>query len=152
MQNTPQTPGSGTSSATSASFLDLSTFSKGTKRDATAYEIFKDKHCFDTFWRIFKSTAKAQGLGNVLDFSYQPPVRDLHADQLFGEQKIFMYSVLIKIIQTDQGRVFVCQHERNEDAHAVIKKLHDHHTKSELAKSEILCLQKYLANLWLYDL
>ncbi|KAL7580431.1 hypothetical protein ACA910_004452 [Epithemia clementina (nom. ined.)] len=147
MQNTPHTPGSGTSSATSASFLDLSTFRKGTKRDATANEIFKDEHYFDAFWQVFKSTAKAQGFGNVLYFSYQPPVGDLHADQLFGEQKIFLYSVLIKIIQANQGRAFVCPHEQDEDACAVIKKRHDHHTKSELAKREILCLPKYLADL-----
>ena len=113
-----------TTSAASQSQLDLTAFKKGTKRDAMAYETFKDERYYDTFWRTFKTTAKAQGLSNVLDFRYKPPTNDTYAAELFQEQQIFLYSVLVRIIQTDQGRAYVREHEHDEDARAVLQKLH----------------------------
>ncbi|KAL7564284.1 hypothetical protein ACA910_014347 [Epithemia clementina (nom. ined.)] len=145
------TPSSNVSSTGSVSFQELSNFRKGTKRDATAYKTFKDERYFETFWRVFKATAKAQGLANVIDPQYTPPRGDLHALELFTEQQIFLYSVLIKIIQTDQGRAFVRDHEDDEDAQAVIRKLIKHHTQSELAKREVIRLQRYITNLKLDD-
>ena len=140
-----------TSSTTSQSMLDLSAFKKGTKRDATAFESFKDERYFDSFWRVFKSTAKAQGLSNVLDFDYKVPKDDECAELLFREQQVFVYSVLVRIIQTDQGRAYVREHEHDEDARAVLKKLHVLHTESDLAKREVLRLTSYISNLRLDD-
>ena len=140
-----------TSSTTSQSMLDLSAFKKGTKRDATAFETFKDERYFDSFWRVFKSTAKAQGLSNVLDFKYKIPEDDEYAELLFHEQQVFMYSVLVRIIQTDQGRAYVREHEHDEDARAVLEKLYILHTKSDLAKREVLRLTNYISNLRLDD-
>jgi hypothetical protein len=91
------------SSHSSVSFQELSNFRKATKHDATVYETFKDEQYFEAFWRVFKATAKAQGLANVVDPQYTPPTGDPHAIKLFTEQKIFLYSVLVKVIQTDQG-------------------------------------------------
>ncbi|KAL7565362.1 hypothetical protein ACA910_013583 [Epithemia clementina (nom. ined.)] len=116
-----------------------------------AYETYKDKPYFEAFWRVFKTTAKAQGLANVVDPQYTPPRGDAHALELFTEQKIFLYSVLNKVIQTDQGRAFVRDHEDDEDAQADIKKLIKHHTQSELAKREVIRLQRYITNLKLDD-
>ena len=140
-----------TTSAASQSQLDLTAFKKGTKRDAMAYETFKDERYYDTFWRTFKTTAKAQGLSNVLDFRYKPPTNDTYATELFQEQQIFLYSVLVRIIQTDQGRAYVREHEHDEDARAVLQKLHTLHTKSDLAKREVLRLTNYISNLCLDD-
>ena len=113
-----------TVTAASQSQQDLTAFRKGTKRDATAYEVFKDERYYDSFWRVFKTTAKAQGLSNVLNFKYTPPKDDEYAEELFQEQQVFLYSVLVRIIQTDQGRAYVREHEHDEDARAVLKKLH----------------------------
>ena len=140
-----------TTSAASQSQLDLTAFKKGTKRDAMAYETFKDERYYDTFWRTFKTTAKAQGLSNVLDFRYKPPTNDTYATELFQEQQIFLYSVLVRIIQTDQGRAYVRKHEHDEDARAVLQKLHTLYTKSDLAKREVLRLTNYISNLRLDD-
>ena len=140
-----------TTSAASESQLDLTAFKKGTKRDVMAYETFKDERYYDTFWRTFKTTAKAQGLSNVLDFKYKPPINDTYAQELFQEQQIFLYSVLVRIIQTDQGRAHVRKHEHDEDARAVLEKLHTLHTKSDLAKREVLRLTNYISNLRLDD-
>ncbi|KAL7576901.1 hypothetical protein ACA910_006665 [Epithemia clementina (nom. ined.)] len=109
--------------------------------------MFKDEQYFEAFWRVFKTTAKAQGLANVINFSFSPPPGDFHAAQLFEEQQVFLYSVLVKIIQTDQGRAFVREHELDEDARAVLQKLVNHHTNSEMAKREVLRLQKYITHL-----
>ncbi|KAL7570771.1 hypothetical protein ACA910_014401 [Epithemia clementina (nom. ined.)] len=144
-------PSSNACSNSSVSFQELSNFRKGTKRDATAYKTFKNERCFEAFWRVFKTTAKAQGLANVVDPQYTPPRGDAHALDLFTEQKILLYSVLVKVIQTDQGRAFVKDHDDDEDAQAVIKKLIKHHTQSELAKREVICLQRYITNLKLDD-
>ena len=140
-----------TTSAASQSQQDLTAFKKGTKRDAMAYETFKDERYYDTFWRTFKTTAKAQGLSHVLDFRYKPPTNDTYATELFQEQQIFLYSILVRIIQTDQGRAYVREHEHDEDARAVLEKLHTLHTKSDLAKREVLRLTNYISNLRLDD-
>ena len=140
-----------TVTAASQSQQDLTAFRKGTKRDATAYEVFKDERYYDSFWRVFKTTAKAQGLSNVLNFKYTPPHDDEYAEELFQEQQVFLYSVLVRIIQTDQGRAYVREHEHDEDARAVLQKLHSLHTESDLAKREVLRLTNYISNLRLDD-
>ena len=78
-----------TVTAASQSQQDLTAFRKGTKRDATAYEVFKDERYYDSFWRVFKTTAKAQGLSNVLNFKYTPPHDDEYAEELFKSNKYF---------------------------------------------------------------
>ena len=140
-----------TVTAASQSQQDLTAFRKGTKRDAAAYEVFKDERYYDSFWRVFKTTAKAQGLSNVLNFKYTPPQDDEYAEELFQEQQVFLYSVLVRIIQTDQGRAYVREHEHDEDARAVLQKLHSLHTESDLAKREVLRLTNYISNLRLDD-
>ena len=48
--------------ATSESPPAFNNFKKGTKRDASAYPIFKNDLYYDTFQRSFLATIKAQGL------------------------------------------------------------------------------------------
>ena len=90
-------------------------------------------------------------MSNVLDFDYKVPKDDECAELLFQEQQVFVYSVLVRIIQTDQGRAYVREHEHDEDARAVLKKLHVLHTESDLAKREVLRLTSYISNLRLDD-
>ena len=64
---------------------------------------------------------------------------------LFNQKQSFIYSVLNKVIITDQGKSFVCEHEKDYDAQAVYYKLVDHASKStaaELAKDSLI---EYLA-------
>ena len=54
------TPRSAVSSEVSESYIPLTNFKKGSKRDASAYPIFKNERYYNTFIRHFKATAKAQ--------------------------------------------------------------------------------------------
>ena len=63
----PTTPRSTVSSETSESYMTLTNFKKGIKRDASAYPIFKNERYYNTFIRHFKATAKAQGLNSLVE-------------------------------------------------------------------------------------
>ena len=67
--HTPMTTFTGhtKSSATSESLTTLNNFKRGTKRDASAYPIFKNDLYYDTFQRSFLAIIKAQGHYDVAD-------------------------------------------------------------------------------------
>ena len=78
----PTTPRSTVSSEASESYITLTNFKKGIKRDASAYPIFKNERYYNTFIRHFKATAKAQGLNSPMDPNFTPG-SDEHEQQLF---------------------------------------------------------------------
>ena len=59
-------------SEASESYITLTNFKKGIKRDASAYPIFKNERYYNTFIRHFKATAKAQGLSSLMDPNFTP--------------------------------------------------------------------------------
>ena len=54
----PATPRSMATSEASESYITLTNFKKGIKRDASAYPIFKNERYYNTFIRHFKATAR----------------------------------------------------------------------------------------------
>ena len=56
----------------SESQIALSNFKRRTKRDATAYPIFKNDLYYDTFQRSFLAIIKAQGLSGVSNPDFEP--------------------------------------------------------------------------------
>ena len=90
----PTTPRSTVSSEASESYISLTNFKKGIKRDASAYPIFKNERYYNNFIHHFKATTKAQGLNSLMDPNFTPG-SDEHEQQLFVEQQDFLYSVLI---------------------------------------------------------
>ena len=68
----PATPRSMATSEASESYIALTNFKKGIKRDASAYPIFKNERYYNTFIRHFKATAKAQGLSSLMDPNFTP--------------------------------------------------------------------------------
>ena len=86
----PATPRSMATSQTSESYITLTNFKKGIKRDASAYPIFKNERYYNTFIRHFKATAKAQGLNTLMDPNFTPG-SDEYEQQLFQEQQDFLY-------------------------------------------------------------
>ena len=84
----PTTPQSTVSSEASESYITLTNFKKGIKRDASAYPIFKNERYYNTFIRHFKATAKAQGLNSLMDPNFTPG-SDEHEQQLFRNSKTF---------------------------------------------------------------
>ena len=145
----PATPRSMATSVASESYITLSNFKKGIKRDASAYPIFKNERYYNTFIRHFKATAKAQGLNSLMDPNFTPG-SDEYEQQLFQDQQDFLYSVLISSLKTDFSEALVKDHEG--DAQLIIELLHEHHTgNSQYSRSEINRIIKYLTNIKLDD-
>ena len=145
----PATPRSMATSVVSESYITLSNFKKGMKRDASAYPIFKNERYYNTFIRHFKATAKAQGLNSLMDPNFTPG-SDEYEQQLFQDQQDFLYSVLISSLKTDFSEALVKDHEG--DAQLIIELLHEHHTgNSQYSRSEINRITKYLTNIKLDD-
>ena len=68
----PTTPRSKVSSEASESYITLTNFKKGIKRDASAYPIFKNERYYNTSFCHFKATAKPQGLNSLMDPNFTP--------------------------------------------------------------------------------
>ena len=145
----PATPRSMATSVASESYITLTNFKKGIKRDASAYSIFKNERYYNTFICHFKATAKAQGLNSLMDPNFTPG-SDEYEQQLFQDQQDFLYSVLISSLKTDFSEALVKDHEG--DAQLIIELLHEHHTgNSQYSRSEINRITKYLTNIKLDD-
>ena len=145
----PATPRSMATSVASESYITLTNFKKGIKRDASAYPIFKNERYYNTFIRHFKATAKAQGLNTLMDPNFTPGA-DEYEQQLVQEQQDFLYSVLISSLKTDFSEALVKDHEG--DAQLILELLHEHHTgNSQYSRSEINRITKYLTNIKLDD-
>ena len=145
----PATPRSMATSEASESYITLTNFKKGTKRDASAYPIFKNERYYNTFIRHFKATAKAQGLSSLMDPNLTPG-SDEYEQQLFQEQQDFLYSVLISSLKTEFSEALVKDHEGG--AQLILELLHEHHTgNSQYSRSEINRITKYLTNIKLDD-
>ena len=145
----PATPRSMATSEASESYITLTNFKKGIKRDASAYPIFKNERYYNTFIRHFKATAKAQGLSTLMDPNFTPG-SDEYGQQLFQEQQDFLYSMLISSLKTDFSEALVKDHEG--DAQLILELLHEHHTgNSQYSRSEINRITKYLTNIKLDD-
>ena len=145
----PATPRSMATSEASESYITLTNFKKGIKRDASAYPIFKNERYYNTFIHHIKATAKAQGLNSLMDPSFTPG-SDEYEQQLFQEQQDFVYSVLISSLKTDFSESLVRDHAG--DAQRILELLHEHHTgNSQYSRSEINRITKYLTNIKLDD-
>ena len=145
----PTTPRSNVSSEASESYITLTNFKKGIKRDSSAYPIFKNERYYNTFIRHFKATAKAQGLNSLMDPNFTPG-SDEYEQQLFEEQQDFLYSVLISSLKTEFSEALVKDHEG--DAQLILDLLHEHHTgNSQYSRAEINRITKYLTNIKLDD-
>ena len=145
----PTTPRSNVSSEASESYITLTNFKKGIKRDASAYPIFKNERYYNTFIRHFKATAKVQGLNSLMDPNFTPG-SDEYEQQLCEEQQDFLYSVLISSLKTEFSEALVKDHEG--DAQLILELLHEHHTRnSQYSRAEINRITKYLTNIKLDD-
>ena len=129
--------------------IALNNFKKGTKRDASVYPIFKNDKYYDTFQRSFLANLKALGLYDVADPKYDPESGDIYDQELFQGKQSFVYSVLVASLQTEKGRELVKEFEG--DARSIILKLHHYHTKSNVAKHDIITLTTDITNLTLND-
>ena len=97
---TPSTPMMQTVVASGAS-----TFSKGNKRTSTEYPVLSNKNLWSSWSRSVTALANSHNCLPVLDSGYIPNIcgTDPDADELFKEQKKFMFSALTHAIQFPEG-------------------------------------------------
>ena len=112
------TPPSATGSSFAPKPRDLVLeFKKGIKRDPASFTIMKDNKQWDSVHRTLKAQTNYQDVADVLDPNYLPKLTEDIA--LFDEKQKYMYSVLKKILQTDEGKVIVCSHDLDHDAQKI---------------------------------
>ena len=92
-------------------------FKKGIKRSPESFTVMKDNKQWDSVHRTLKAQTNYQDVADVLDPNYVPKtVEDI---ALFEEKQKYMYSVLEKILQTDEGKVIVRSHDLDRDAQKI---------------------------------
>ena len=83
--------------------LELASFKKGIKREASAYSILKDESYFDKFQRDLFITAKSHDVSEILDPTFTPGSSP-EEKELFEAKQVFMYKVFKETLLTDMGR------------------------------------------------
>ena len=84
-------------------------FKKGIKRDPAAFTVLKDNKQWDSVRRTLNAQVSYQDVAEVLDPNYTP--KTMEDILLFEKKQKYMYSVLEKILQTDEGKIIVRKHD-----------------------------------------
>ena len=107
-------------------------FKKGIKRDPAAFTVMKDNKQWDSVQQTLKAQTAYQDVDDVHDPKYVPTSTEDIA--LFDEKQKYMYSVLEKILQTDEGKVIVRSHDVDRDA----QKIYAEHLAQMTLSTEVL--------------
>ena len=126
-------------------YLELASFKKSIKREASAYSILRDERYFDKFQRDLFITAKSHDVAEILDPTYTPGPSP-EEQELFEAKQIFMYKVFNETLLTDMGRTKVRKYLKTTDAQAVWKEYSEYMTTSSKGASEKRKLTHYLTN------
>ena len=86
--------------------LELASFKKSIKREASAYSTLKDERYFDKFQRDLFITAKSHNVSEILDPTFTPGSSP-EEQELFEAKQVFMYKVFNETLLTDMGRTKV---------------------------------------------
>ena len=116
--------------------LELASFKKSIKREASAYSVLKDKCFIDKFQRDLLITAKSHDVSEILDPSYSPGPSP-EERELFEAKQVFMYKVFNETVR---------KYLRTTDAQAVWKEYSDYMTTSSKGASEKRKLTHYVTN------
>ena len=123
--------------------LELASFKKSIKREASAYSVLKDECFFDKFQRDLLITAN--DVSEIQDPSYSPG-HSPEERELFEAKQVFMYKVFNEILQTEMGRTTVRKYLRSTDAQSVWKQYSDYMTTSSKGASEKRKLTHHVTN------
>ena len=116
--------------------LELASFKKSIKREASTYSVLKDKCFIDKFQRDLLITAKSHDVSEILDPSYSPGPSP-EERELFEAKQVFMYKVFNETVR---------KYLRTTDAQAVWKEYSDYMTTSSKGASEKRKLTHYVTN------
>jgi hypothetical protein len=124
----------------SADLKLLESFTKGIKRDENAYKVFKEDQYWLSWRRSLLVTANSQNVARVFDLDLDRSLLTGSDRELYDLQLSFGYSVLTRVVQTNQGRGYVRDHAHDNDATAVFAEMTEYYTTSraaEIAASEL---------------
>ena len=124
-------------------------FEKGTKRDATLFNSFKENKHLDSWKRDIVVTARAQDIEKFLTNCIPITNED---KELFKEKQKFMCSIFDRILLTNKGKAFVQQHEDDFDEQSVYSKLVIYHTQSVKASLDKSNLLSYITSVCIESL
>ena len=125
--------------------LELASFKKSIKREASAYSTLKDERYFDKFQRDLFLTAKSHDVSEILDPTFTPGPSP-EEQELFEAKQVFMYKVFNETLLTDMGRTKVRKYFKTTDAQAVWKEYSEYMTTSSKGASEKRKITHYLTN------
>ena len=119
----------------------LAEWCKGVKRDPSVFPTLKTQKQYHKWYQVVKTWAAAQRVDEVLDPDYVPSPAD---EPVFLEKQKYMYAVFTSILQTDQGKMIVREHQDYGDAQAVHRDFIAYATKSTQAKIDASSILSYL--------
>ena len=128
--------------------LNLRNWDRGIKRDPSVFPELKTDQGWPSWNRSFVSILFAQGVEAVLQNDYVPPEPE---KPLFRKKQDYVYSVLNKVLRTDNGKASVRQYEKTRDAQQVYRLVKQHceqSTKANIIRSDIM---SYISNVRLGD-
>ena len=118
----------------------LENYTRNIRRDESAFKVFKDEQYWLSFKRSLLVTARAQNVERIFDLEFDRSTLQGADKQLYEFQLKFGYSVLTRVVQTNQGRGYVRDHVHDSDATAVLREMNEYYSKSraaEIAASEL---------------
>ena len=125
--------------------LELASFKKGIKIEASAYSILKDEHYFNKFQRDLFITARSHDVSEILDPTFTPgPLPE--EKELYEAKQVFMYKVFNETLLTDMGRTKVRKYLKTTEVQAVWKEYSEYMTTASKGASEKRNLTHYVTN------
>ena len=119
-------------------------FKRGMKRDISHFRPLKNDSQFDSWYRHTLSQARAQGVEEVLDPSYQP---SSHTEQaLFTEKQKYMFAVFESTLFTDKGKALVRKYYDSFDAQKCFHALQTYALSSTRAAIDSSALLSYITS------
>ena len=116
--------------------LELASFKKGIKREASAYSTLKDECYCDKFKRDLFITAKSHNVSEILDPTFTPG-HSSEEKELFEAKQVFMYKVFLTKVR---------KYLKTTDAQAVWKEYSEYMTTASKGASQKRKLTKYVTN------
>ena len=132
--------GGGGSGSARANKSPSEQFRSTIKKDPASYPVLKDERSFDDWYRQTVSLANTHDLADVFNQNYVPAGRD--EQELFKVKQDFVFSFLVRCLQTDKGKSLIRENDADRDAQKVVRDLVEHHKKS--TKSDLESQDKLL--------
>jgi len=124
-------------------FIPSAECSQSSETDDSLYPVLCDQQQWSQWNESVLALARTHGVAAVFDPTYKP-ISQAQVDELKLKQR-FVYSILDRTVQTDQGRAFVSEHESDCDAQRVFAKLVLHAAQlSEKSTKEMLLKEQLL--------